>query len=420
MSDWVVGRRVRGSHVAPLSRALAMWRALALVAIPAAAGCPLAARAQQFDSVTTSVVAPGVIHKRIVVSSGPWHVNVLQVDLKRPTISIHGMRADDSFRGRETVRSMAERYRGPGEAVAAVNADFFDIKATGESENNVVVEGSVIKGVKRTDSPYDTFDNLHSQFAVDWRDHPFIDRFAFVGRAIDGKSTVDLDGLNFWPDSNAVALYTAPFGDSTPPDSAGRHPLSLVLRSMGRRGDTLLFRIQARPVDHGGVSLGSGAVLAAGGNRRGELTALARRGGTVKVVTRFAPYRGRLRTLLGGWPGLIVDGKSVAEQADIIEGTFPRFSSTRHPRTAIGFSRDSATLFLVTVDGRRESDSGMSLVELAHLMLQLGVYQGMNFDGGGSTTMVVNDKVVNSPSDSSGDRAVGSALLVVVQLAVRK
>ncbi|MGH7603622.1 MAG: phosphodiester glycosidase family protein [Gemmatimonadaceae bacterium] len=395
-------------------------RTLILLAATAITTWPVSVRAQQFDSVITKPVAPGVIHKRIVVNSGPWHVNVLEIDLRRPTISIHGMRAHDSFRGRETVRSMVERYHGPGEAVAAVNADFFDIKTTGESENNVVVEGNVLKGVKRTDSPYDTFDNLHSQFAVDWRDHPFIDRFAFIGHVLDGKRTLDLDALNFWPDSNAIALYTAPFGDSTPSDSAGRHPLSLALRAMGKRGDTLVFGIQGSPVEHGAVSLGSGAVLAAGGKRRGELMALARRGGTVKVVTRFAPDRGRLRTLLGGWPGLIVDGKSIAEHVDIIEGTFPRFSSTRHPRTAIGFSRDSTTLFVVTVDGRRESDSGMSLVELAHLMLQLGVYQGMNFDGGGSTTMVVDDKVVNSPSDNTGERAVGSALLVVVERKVGK
>jgi exopolysaccharide biosynthesis protein len=97
-----------------------------------------------------------------------------------------------------------------------------------------------------------------------------------------------------------------------------------------------------------------------------------------------------------------------------VEGTFPRFSSGRHPRTGVGFSADSTRLFLITVDGRRESDSGMSFTELAAIMLDLGVYEGMNFDGGGSTTMVVDGKVVNSPSDKTGERAVGSALLVVV------
>ena len=136
----------------------------------------------------------------------------------------------------------------------------------------------------------------------------------------------------------------------------------------------------------------------------------------LKIVPRLTPDRGRLRTVIGGWPRLIVHGRSVAAQADSVEGTFPRFSSTRHPRTAVGFSADSSKLFLVAVDGRRESDSGMTLVELAQLMLDLGVYEGMNFDGGGSTTMVVDGQVVNSPSDKTGERAVGSALLVVVDL----
>jgi exopolysaccharide biosynthesis protein len=69
----------------------------------------------------------------------------------------------------------------------------------------------------------------------------------------------------------------------------------------------------------------------------------------------------------------------------------------------------------MTVDGRRESDGGMSLVELAQVMIRLGAYEAMNFDGGGSTTMVVQGKLMNRPSDQTGERAVGSALLVVTE-----
>jgi exopolysaccharide biosynthesis protein len=126
------------------------------------------------------------------------------------------------------------------------------------------------------------------------------------------------------------------------------------------------------------------------------------------------PDHGNLRTVVGGWPRIVRNGRSVAEWADIEEGTFPAFSRTRHPRTAGGISRDGNTLYLMTVDGRRESDGGMSLVELAHFMIGLGAYDAMNFDGGGSTTMIVDGKVVNHPSDTTGERAVGSALLVVV------
>ena len=54
----------------------------------------------------------------------------------------------------------------------------------------------------------------------------------------------------------------------------------------------------------------------------------------------------------------------------------------------------------------------MSLVELGDFLVSIGVYQGMNFDGGGSTSLVINGKLVNRPSDQTGERAVGNAILV--------
>lgn len=370
--------------------------------------------AQGFDSSTTNTIAPGVVHRRIVVNGGPWHINVVEVDLHQPGISIRAVRAHDSFTGREKVSSMAQRYRGPGKAVAAVNADFFNIRSSGENENNTVIEGRVVKGVGTTDSPYDRFNTIHSQLGLDWQNRPFIERFAFEGRAITPASrTVKLDALNFWPDSTALVLYTAAFGDSTPRDSTHRHPLVVALRSAGQRGDTLLFRVDGKTRQGWSLPLSTGAALLAGGIRRSELLALVGDSGVLRIVPRLVPDRGRLRTVLGGWPRLIVHGRSVAALADSLEGTRPNFSSARHPRTAVGLSADSSKLFLVTVDGRSESDSGMSLGELAGVMLELGVYEGMNFDGGGSTTMVINGSVVNSPSDKVGERAVGSGLLVI-------
>jgi len=47
-------------------------------------------------------------------------------------------------------------------------------------------------------------------------------------------------------------------------------------------------------------------------------------------------------------------------------------------------------------------------------MLSLGAYEAMAFDGGGSTTMVVDGAVVNRPSDANGERPVGSGLLVII------
>jgi exopolysaccharide biosynthesis protein len=76
-------------------------------------------------------------------------------------------------------------------------------------------------------------------------------------------------------------------------------------------------------------------------------------------------------------------------------------------------------VYLVTVDGRQAPHSdGMTLAELATLMLALGSHEAVNLDGGGSTAMVVGQgdtafRVVNRPSDRGGERAVGDAVGLV-------
>lgn len=139
-------------------------------------------------------------------------------------------------------------------------------------------------------------------------------------------------------------------------------------------------------------------------------------GDTVKILLATLPRITReLAMVVGGWPRILRDGQNIAGEAATLEGTLSRNAESRHPRTAIGFSRDSSTLFLLTVDGRSENSGGMTLIELATVMRELGAWQAMNFDGGGSTTMVVAGKVVNQPSDKEGERAVGNAVLVVLK-----
>ncbi|MEX2169660.1 MAG: phosphodiester glycosidase family protein [Pirellulales bacterium] len=89
-----------------------------------------------------------------------------------------------------------------------------------------------------------------------------------------------------------------------------------------------------------------------------------------------------------------------------------------NPRTAVGTTANNQ-LLLMTVDGRQSGFSeGVTLIELANLMIGHGATNAINLDGGGSTTMVMNDygdglaaQVLNSPSDG-GERSVGTNLAV--------
>jgi len=77
-------------------------------------------------------------------------------------------------------------------------------------------------------------------------------------------------------------------------------------------------------------------------------------------------------------------------------------NTVRHPRSAAGISEDGKTLYLLAIDGRRLGSIGATEAEIAIILERLGAYNGLNFDGGGSTSFVLRRpdgevQVVNTP-----------------------
>ncbi len=122
-----------------------------------------------------------------------------------------------------------------------------------------------------------------------------------------------------------------------------------------------------------------------------------------------APDWSDVQSAVSGGPYLVKDGQIYV---DLREQSFRvgEFSQAA-PRTAVGFTRNNH-LLMVTVDGRQKNVSvGATLTEMARIMKELGAIEAMNFDGGSSTQMVVNGRVVNSPTVAGGAR-VSSSLIV--------
>ena len=113
-------------------------------------------------------------------------------------------------------------------------------------------------------------------------------------------------------------------------------------------------------------------------------------------VAQFGQPRGKIYNAISGSHMLIVEGKP-------IEGLDSEIPA---PRTAIGVDFGPDRLVIVVVDGRQPFYSeGATLTQLADLMIEYGVYTAMNMDGGGSSTLVIEDengkaRVLNSPIDS--------------------
>ena len=110
---------------------------------------------------------------------------------------------------------------------------------------------------------------------------------------------------------------------------------------------------------------------------------------------------------LGGGPALVSNGEvRVATNQEVFFGTAIPYT---HPRTAAGIAADG-TLLLLLVDGRQRTSRGVRLEELAAMMVDIGAEEALNLDGGGSSSLVVNGKLLNSPAGRGKEREVMTAV----------
>lgn len=114
-----------------------------------------------------------------------------------------------------------------------------------------------------------------------------------------------------------------------------------------------------------------------------------------------------VRDAIGAGPALVVDGDIHVTSEE--EAFFAKSFNEANPRTAAGVTADGALILLV-VDGRQADSKGVTLDELSALMLELGAVHAINLDGGGSSTLVVNNTLVNRPAGGIFEREVMSAI----------
>lgn len=345
------------------------------------------------DSKDSVNVGPGMVLYKEYRAAGPWRFNVLKIDLTNPYIKLQSVKANDRLFAFEKTSSMATRKNAPGNTVVgAINADFYNT-STGEPVSTQIIGGEILKGT-----------NSRNIMAFDVNKKPLLSAVSLSSpRVFAGDSSKVISGVNKARETDNLILYNSYYGANT---GAGSEGVEAEVIPIGDWliNDTITC-VVARYIDGapGSMSLSKGkAVLSGHGASATWLRNNVALGDTLKLFIRVTPTAFKFDQAVGGNQRLITNGANVAGTDD------------RHPRTSVGISEDSTTLYLFTVDGRQTGYSiGMDLIELANYMLEWNVYQGINLDGGGSTTMWVRGAIQNSPSDIGGERSVANGFLVV-------
>jgi exopolysaccharide biosynthesis protein len=359
---------------------------------------------QEMLSQYFQTVRQGVEHLRMTrgnksadEATGPLVINFLKIDLNAVELRI--VHAMDSAVGLETVSSMSARHN----AIAAINAGFFSTSGTYRGDNVSVLK---IDG-KLLSEPF------NNRAAVGFFKQNNKVESVFGHLKFDGQIETfqgnkrKVDGINRLRTENELIIFTPEFNRTTLTVPSG---IEIVVR----RGRIVQIRDKSGstriPED--------GFVISASGEARNWALQNLRNGLKIKLKTNLIALEkdlqdkwNRADKIISGTPQLIRNGR--IEITQDLEGNGAKFVTDRHPRTAIAKLKDGKML-LVVVDGRQPNYSiGMSLVSLAQLLLEFGAVEAINLDGGGSSAMVFEGKLVNKPSDTAGERAVSDALMII-------
>jgi hypothetical protein len=352
------------------------------------------------DSVITVAVEPGVTHLT-VFRDGPSVINVLVVDLAAKHLRL------ESYRTVGLVPTSQQATKNDWEGhrvVAAINADFFSFK-TGWPIDNQVANGVFVLGTQTE----------RSHLAIDNRGKPYIEKISFHGwikPKSGGPHTIA--GINDLHRNNAIILYNSYSDTATNVTDSGTTFLFKLVNSTWSIGDTLkMVVMRSGETDLSHIPADQAVLWVGGGSDVSGAKEDMKNGDTALVYLGLEPAIRNIQTILGGCGTIISRGVAVDDTINVREKTNVTFLRSRHPRTFVGFDRDTTKLFLCTVDGRQQISVGMSFHEMADFLSSIGVWNAVNLDGGGSTTMVLNGKIINSPSDRTGERPVANSLQVI-------
>ena len=346
---------------------------------------------------------------------------VAEMSRNEPTLHFEVALANAQVLGKETVRSMANRrnQRGDRRVRVAVNGGFGvlgDMRGYGGVlENLHIQDGELIT------QPTDT----EACFGVTESGEFLSSAVKMEGSVGIGTHTLSLGCVNQRRlDGCQVTLYTPRLGESTRTNR--RRGVEAVISGLSlplTPHYTHPYRVEAVSRDGNNAIPRDGAILWINARLKDPAMSQFNAGANGTLTLSLSPPEwnhvqhaigGRLRLLKNGEINELLVKMHNEEKRHTPGKRTPVLNLSHEPRTALGYNADK--LFLVVADGRQPKYStGLTLYELASILIELGATEAINLDGGSSSTFVVNDTLINKPSGQQ-ERDVLNAVFITADV----
>lgn len=325
---------------------------------------------QKYPKAIIANITSGVKHIKLTkyYSGRPVRINVVEVDMKlaKDLELTPALSSDSTLKSRRTITTIAKNNN----AIVALNGTYFKPQ-TGVPLGTLMINQKMYTGP------------IYDRVAMGIFDDSFdIARIQLDATVKGSGKTIKVNNIN-QPRmlSTHVLVYTPEWGKYSP--AAPKYGVGLQVI------DNKITKASANAVEipeNGYVISGPKSIL---------YNLLDKKDVDLSIKTN--PDWDGVKHIISGGPYLVKNGEvfvdMTAQKLQAIGG--------RNPRSAIGYTKDNNFIF-VAVDGREGSSIGMTLMELANFMQSIGCVGAINLDGGGSTVMYVNGRVVNKPQQTGG------------------
>lgn len=351
-----------------------------------------------YEKTNQEVISTGVTHKHILrFNKDGWlNANVVYVDLDNNGIELDLLQSSKGVTTKETLSTMV---KARDNVVTAINADFFYYTNPDSPLGAMVKEGKVIS------SP--VFVENFATLAVDQNNTASASYWQYgINVTNQEGNSVPVTTINkYTHEYQSIMIIDRNWGANTPGYNEKHYDMVEVIVV---EDEVVEVRRKEGPT---AIPQNGYVILASQGNAQ-TLYDNFKVGDKLTVHTNITPNNlDNIKLAIGGGT-VLVKGGQVAD--------FTQNLSGNAPRTAVGITQDRRQLILVAVDGRHNYFKGVNGQGLANLMIELGSYEAIVMDGGGSTTMMTrglgefNPQLINYPSDG-GERRIINGLAVVSQ-----
>ncbi|MCI6562690.1 MAG: phosphodiester glycosidase family protein [Bacteroidales bacterium] len=356
------------------------------------------------DTIFHAMVGPSTSCTQLLMrgdAGRQMYVRYSITDLTNPYVTFSAVMGQDKYAGGETISGMSRRKSRPGaQYFLGVNGDFFRTSGlTGRGESVVgspigpcIADGTIYHGVNHVGNWID--------FTLDQSKKPLFGEATFGGTVTNGKGeTAPMGVVNCEYACDQVALFTSTYLSGTNLRGTCAE-VQAVLAEGEEFGIAKPFRlvVTSAPSGEGDMDIpANGFVI------RGQ-------GSTLNFVNSLKPgdvVTFDIRVYMSGQEvnpfTMISSVPKILENGEVLETEYimNQFSSGQ-PLTVMGYSQDETKIIMVQIDGRSPISSGARTTEGADLLRQLGAWEGLNFDSGGSSTMYSQALgTLNVPSDGT-------------------